>query len=225
MRNTGNACYLNAIIQAFAPLQLSLDAPTSGLLSRFLQIARQIGAGRERLLDARVLPWSGAQQDAHEFLLALLSLFPRVGCFWSLSPFDGVEWCRQSRLQRFNCLSLPVIGSTLEGCLQAVVQTVVRWPEVLAIHVARLVWTDGRLKKVDKHVSFSDRLRIGSAAFDLHSVVEHLGGPHSGHYIAYRRHQGSLWAQASDEHTELVELERVLASRAYLLFYTRACPR
>ena len=226
LRNIGNTCYLNAILQAFVPLQLPLSAPNSGLLSRFLQIVCQLRAGHERLLDARVLPWNGAQQDAHEFLLALISLFPpATTCFWSLSLFDGIEWCHQSRLQRFNCLSVPIIDDSLENCMQAVIQTVVRWPTVLVIHVARLVWADGRLRKLDQHVSFPVHLCTASATFKLHSVVEHVGGPHSGHYITYRRRHNDTWVQASDEHVELVNLERVLASHAYLLFYTRSHTR
>ncbi len=75
----------------------------------------------------------------------------------------------------------------------------------------------------------------------LNSVVVHLGGARSGHYITYRRNvilqggQGndsvmedvkrvreSRWFRVSDAAVTEVEVSEVLACQAYLLFYERA---
>lgn len=64
--------------------------------------------------------------------------------------------------------------------------------------------------------------------YRLAAVVEHLGGPASGHYVTYRRAPGqdtpgepAQWLRVSDEVVSHVPEESVLRAQAYMLFYNK----
>ena len=62
--------------------------------------------------------------------------------------------------------------------------------------------------------------------FKLQAVIEHSGVINSGHYVAFRRGPSgskaeNKWFAVSDTSVVQCELMRVLASKAYLLFYER----
>ena len=65
------------------------------------------------------------------------------------------------------------------------------------------------------------------AQYRLHGVVEHSGGLHGGHYVAYVRRGDSGsddsggWHYASDRHVRAASAADVLGAEAYLLFYVR----
>ena len=59
-----------------------------------------------------------------------------------------------------------------------------------------------------------------SRIYNLQAVVEHLGGPESGHYCTYRRH-GSQWICTSDTAVYPVSRTEVLQCQAYMLMYQR----
>ena len=58
-------------------------------------------------------------------------------------------------------------------------------------------------------------------SYELVAMIEHLGGPFSGHYIAYRHLHGSQWVQASDAAVYSCSLQDVLSANPYMLFYSR----
>jgi hypothetical protein len=62
--------------------------------------------------------------------------------------------------------------------------------------------------------------------YRLCSVIVHLGGVDSGHYVTYRRSAGAddRWFVVSDEVVEEVAETRVLQCPAYIVIYER-CPR
>jgi hypothetical protein len=73
------------------------------------------------------------------------------------------------------------------------------------------------------------------ARYRLSGVVEHSGGLHGGHYVAFVRRSASgdaagssrdaapsAWHYASDRHVRSATLAEALAAEAYMLFYTRA---
>lgn len=57
----------------------------------------------------------------------------------------------------------------------------------------------------------------------LHAVVEHRGGPYSGHYLTYRRcgRRGKQWVCVSDTSVYSATVQEVLNAEAYMLFYCR----
>ncbi|CAH1801581.1 unnamed protein product [Owenia fusiformis] len=63
-----------------------------------------------------------------------------------------------------------------------------------------------------------------SDMYKLVSVVVHLGGVESGHFITYRRAPGEYshkWLYTSDSMVKRVTLQEVMESEAYMLFYEK----
>jgi uncharacterized UBP type Zn finger protein len=53
-------------------------------------------------------------------------------------------------------------------------------------------------------------------------MIEHLGGPFSGHYVTYRQLlQRGLWVYTSDTAVYNSSLHQVLNINPYMLFYQR----
>ncbi len=96
---------------------------------------------------------------------------------------------------------------------------------------------DGSVAKDDRHLAFPSQLNAsvmlkgsttsvvdkGSGWYRLNAVVEHHGGPNSGHYVTYRRTKGNSgrWVCTSDSVVHATSLSDVLEARAYMLFYSR----
>lgn len=120
-------------------------------------------------------------------------------------------------------------------------ESVLRWPSLLIVHVQRGRHSGWSLTKDERRVRFAGRMGVWrqpwelvgpgaqSLAYDLVAVVEHLGGAlASGHYQTHRRvdvHGGGprarsvQWLCCSDATVRPVGLEQVLQAQAYLLFY------
>lgn len=69
--------------------------------------------------------------------------------------------------------------------------------------------------------------RKGDKTYDLRAVIVHEGGADGadrGHYTAFRNLSSSddgAWVSLSDETVKRVNVEEVLRSQAYMLFYRR----
>ena len=50
-------------------------------------------------------------------------------------------------------------------------------------------------------------------------MIEHLGGPLSGHYVTYRQLKGQQWVHTSDSAVYTCSLQQVLNRTPYMLFY------
>lgn len=127
-----------------------------------------------------------------------------------------------------------------------------RLPSVLAIHVQRRYYdpSSGKTSKTMQHVAFPEILNVApycayggtrrsTAPFtgSLHSkedcspvpiwykimaVIEHRGGPYSGHYVCYRRDPSGLrkrWFWISDDKVRVCQWADVQKCQAYMLFY------
>ncbi|XP_003385867.1 PREDICTED: ubiquitin carboxyl-terminal hydrolase 30-like isoform X2 [Amphimedon queenslandica] len=105
-----------------------------------------------------------------------------------------------------------------------------RPPEVLCLNIIRSVWrSDGTMVKNRSRLVFPLTLDINSfltttatrqdkTKYQLRAVVEHLGGPSSGHYCTYRQ-CGRQWLYTSDTTVYPVYNHEVMNCEAYLLFY------
>lgn len=140
------------------------------------------------------------------------------------------------KLTDFSCPACPRRGQ----CVR--LESILRWPSLLIIHVQRGRHAGWSLAKDERRVRFSGRMcawrqpweLVGPGTqrptYELAAVVEHLGGAlASGHYQTYRRvnSPGELpqdrsvqWYCCSDTTVQPVGLEQVLQAQAYLLFYT-----
>ena len=147
--------------------------------------------------------------------------------------FCGRAFLKLGGYLRFHCTFMQSLG------VPSVKQTFVkklhlgRAPSCLCIHFNRSLWSSGGfLLKSDLHLTFPVSLdaskllrREGNSAgvrYLLHAVVEHKGGPNSGHYLTYRRcGTQNKWACTSDANVYSVTVSEVLKAEAYMLFYSR----
>lgn len=124
-----------------------------------------------------------------------------------------------------------------------------RRPHLLCLHLKRTVWLpSGHVHKSSMSVSFPIQLdisflhhktrsvevrveiqlmtlRFGRSShchYELVAMIEHLGGPTSGHYITYRQLQGEQWVYTSDSSVYTCSRSQVLQRNPYMLFYLQS---
>ncbi|XP_044131284.1 ubiquitin carboxyl-terminal hydrolase 30 isoform X2 [Bufo gargarizans] len=82
--------------------------------------------------------------------------------------------------------------------------------------------------------SSSPECTSSSSLFRLMAVIVHHGDMHSGHFVTYRRsppaaktpkHLSLQWLWVSDDTVRRANIQEVLSSNAYLLFYERMRPK
>ncbi|XP_073143206.1 ubiquitin carboxyl-terminal hydrolase 17 [Henckelia pumila] len=108
-------------------------------------------------------------------------------------------------------------------------------PNVLTIALKR--FQAGQYGKLNKVVKFPEVLNLApymsgtsdkSPIYRLYGVVVHLDSMNatfSGHYVCYLKNNAGRWFKADDMTVQPVELEKVLSTAAYMLFYARCSPR
>lgn len=107
-----------------------------------------------------------------------------------------------------------------------------RRPHLLCLHLKRTVWLpSGHVHKSSMSVSFPIQLdisflhhktRSSHCNYELVAMIEHLGGPTSGHYITYRQLQGEQWVYTSDSSVYTCSRSQVLQRNPYMLFYLQS---
>ncbi|KAI6242856.1 Ubiquitin carboxyl-terminal hydrolase [Aphelenchoides fujianensis] len=102
------------------------------------------------------------------------------------------------------------------------IESVIRFPEQIDLtpYTTAVVKKDPKMKEIRQN-STIDRLQRSSNRYELLAVVNHNGGTDSGHYSCYVRHQPDQWFRCNDMEIMRDELESVLGSEGYLLFYTK----
>ncbi len=67
------------------------------------------------------------------------------------------------------------------------------------------------------------KLPFRSIYYQLSAVIVHFGDQRSGHFITYRRLNGThrCWVRVSDTQVTRADIQQVLRSHAYMLFYER----
>lgn len=110
--------------------------------------------------------------------------------------------------------------------------TVHEAPNILTIALKR--FQSGKFGKLNKRVTFPKTLDMSpymsgtnddSPLYGLYAVVVHvdlLNASFFGHYICYVKDSNGVWYKIDDSKVKEVELEKVLAQKAYMLFYTRS---
>lgn len=118
--------------------------------------------------------------------------------------------------------------------------TIDKPPSVLTIHLKRfgefggLSGMFGYAPKITKHVEFDDELDIAKfmsqpppagsflSKYTLYGVLVHAGhSTTSGHYYSFVKSPAGIWNLMDDSHVSSSSKEKVLAQRAYMLFYIR----
>ena len=150
-------------------------------------------------------------------------------------PDDGVGTTIEELLKGY-FKNEPLLGQDLcpreeAGCgyrnCRARKLSVSRWPQVLCIHLKRLVRLppDYEYRKIATDVAFLPEFVpvSGAPAYCLRSLCVHSGAAGGGHYTTYAHKNRNDWYHCDDERApRRVDAAEVFASQAYLLFYERA---
>lgn len=133
-------------------------------------------------------------------------------------------------------------GENMYRCARCA--TYVRARKQLSIHEAPNILTivlkrfqEGRYGKLNKWITFPDMLDMipfmtGTGdmppLYILYAVVVHLdslNASFSGHYVSYVKDMNGNWFRIDDTEVQPVPMTQVMSEGAYILFYTRSCPR
>ncbi|KAE8124593.1 hypothetical protein FH972_019460 [Carpinus fangiana] len=133
-------------------------------------------------------------------------------------------------------------GENMYRCARCA--TYVRARKQLSIHEAPNILTivlkrfqEGRYGKLNKWITFPDMLDMipfmtGTGdmppLYMLYAVVVHLdslNASFSGHYVSYVKDLNGNWFRIDDTEVQPVPMSQVMSEGAYILFYTRSCPR
>ncbi|XP_073268792.1 ubiquitin carboxyl-terminal hydrolase 15 isoform X1 [Populus alba] len=108
-------------------------------------------------------------------------------------------------------------------------------PNILTIVLKR--FQEGKYGKINKCITFPDMLDMipfmtGTGdvppLYMLYAVVVHLdtlNASFSGHYVAYVKDLQGSWFRIDDTEVHSVSMSQVMLEGAYILFYSRSCPR
>ncbi|XP_047043625.1 uncharacterized protein LOC124647794 [Lolium rigidum] len=103
-------------------------------------------------------------------------------------------------------------------------------PEVLVIQLKRFENLGSNISKIQEMVKYQLELDLkpfmssadtNPQKYDLYGVVEHLGESSKGHYVCYIRSSETDWYLFNDEKVMQLSEDKVLDSKAYLLFYVK----
>ncbi|XP_051197591.1 uncharacterized protein [Lolium perenne] len=103
-------------------------------------------------------------------------------------------------------------------------------PEVLVIQLKRFENLGSNISKIQEMVKYELELDLkpfmssadtNPQKYDLYGVVEHLGESSKGHYVCYIRSSETDWYHFNDEKVMKLSEDKVLDSKAYLLFYVK----
>jgi ubiquitin C-terminal hydrolase len=128
---------------------------------------------------------------------------------------------------RYRCMAC-------KGLVNATKQLLLhRTPPVLCVQLKRFGFGRYGGGKIGKPVQFDETLDLGqfctnecveasSTRFRLYAVLVHEGASaNAGHYYCYVRASSGVWHKLDDDHVSVVSASKVLAQKAYMLFYQR----
>ncbi|KAH7671778.1 Ubiquitinyl hydrolase 1 protein [Dioscorea alata] len=147
---------------------------------------------------------------------------------------QGVESLEEC-LDQFTCIEW-LDGENMYECtrcnhyVKASIQySVHQAPNILTIILQR--FQAGTFKKLNNTVTFPEDLdltpfmsgeRDGTDLYTLYAVVVHLGNSTAGgHYICFTKDYSGHWYKIDDAMVEMVDVQQVLAQKAYMLLYSR----
>lgn len=169
-----------------------------------------------------------------------------LSIFSKLLPFEGIvlheikcmtcNGFSSLRMDYFNILTLPVSASLeeslslfsvpehLEGykceqcqrvdqCWKRV--KVLRWPKILVVHFNRLCISPFGLLKDNQPMLLKDTFN----GRQLLAFMEHLGTPHSGHYVAFRKLTKTYWQHISDAYSVVCKKNTLATCSPYIAVY------
>ncbi|KAJ6894038.1 callose synthase 8 isoform X1 [Populus alba x Populus x berolinensis] len=183
--------------------------------------------------------------SSYAVLAIIIILFQRLG-----EPInEGLESLRGPRTSGLDCRHFTRVlaraydnGMSVEFMHRCAAY--VRARKQLSIHEAPNILTivlkrfqEGKYGKINKCITFPDMLDMipfmtGTGdvppLYMLYAVVVHLdtlNASFSGHYVAYVKDLQGSWFRIDDTEVHPVSMSQVMLEGAYILFYSRSCPR
>ncbi|XWS10246.1 hypothetical protein CRYUN_Cryun39dG0058900 [Craigia yunnanensis] len=207
LRNLGNSCYLNSVLQC-----LTYTPPLANFCLR---------SQHSSFCDASA---SKKPRDC-PFCILEAWITHSLSLDLTLDAPSKIQSCLKIFAEHFRCKKLVAARKQLSIC-QA--------PNILVIQLKRFEGIFG--VKIDRFITFEEVLVLSSfmsktsqdpqSEYNLFGTIVHSGySPESGHYYAYIKDAMGRWYCCNDSFVSLSTLQEVLSEKVYILFFSRTNQR
>ncbi|XP_040546601.2 LOW QUALITY PROTEIN: ubiquitin carboxyl-terminal hydrolase 21 isoform X2 [Gallus gallus] len=220
LRNLGNTCFMNAVLQC-----LSSTKPLRDFCLRkdFLQEQPPGPRSPQELTEGGCSPPTPPSQLIPPHLSSLPPQKSFAGGKVSLHDCFSL-FTKEEDLDSENA---PVCDKCRQRTRSTKKLTIQRFPRILVLHLNRFSTTRYSIKKCSVFVDFPlQQLNLrefasekaGSPVYSLYALCNHSGSVHYGHYTAVCR-DAAGWRLYNDSRVSPISENQVPSSEGYVLFY------
>ena len=242
--NIGNSCYINAVFQTMAELNIFSCLPEKSQLGALLD-ELCIGSDEALTPDLALFEikdlWThnNLQEDAYDFFLTILPLFESSKFTFEYLSQRICEVCHLTceAVVREDCsIHMAVDGRSLQEHLDGTVEpidelcgkcgnymmrllNIMKAPEILTVRIVRFQMNQktGKTSKIWNKVELPEKVTIGNKEYMLEVVILHKSKAlNHGHYIVYLHKKKIIIDDAKVFYNKALRLDY---SYFYIAFY------
>ena len=240
--NRGNTCYISSALQLlfrFRPFhellcELASRFPDCDFFAALANMSKKIGTSREPLSPDSVIAMFQIdplkQFDVCEFMTTLVNRILEVSNDVSVAELVYFRFVEQDHQSNALFCSVPVypnssLTNAIANLRESFGQGFTSVPQLVLIQIGRMTF-DGEknlLEKDTRSMEISESLKLEGQVYYLYCVIEHLGLPDHGHYIAYVRDSRG-WLKCNDSMittSTLSDVQKSAVENAYVVAYVR----